>query len=212
MPAQFWDSVHGLMGQGWRYPQILDIEKQVLRELGISESEDAATVLQDPHFRTAERQAIITHQLLRISADSRLVKKLNSIHLFSVETVEEMLPENYARAAAILVIGDPLSTDIDLLVFTNESGHSNGATKPLFSSERKKIERWLIDLGYDVLRGIDMNVVFVEDGLIKASSKGGAETANIALATYHHHAQQLNNDQNTPLALELFPHIYAHCS
>lgn len=78
------------------------------------------------------------------------------------------------------------SRDIDVLVLAEkkEEVHKDA----MIDIGYLKTE--LADLGYDVTRSIDFNVVWIENGELLVSSKGGQMTSNILYMTYHLHKQK----------------------
>jgi hypothetical protein len=120
-----------------------------------------------------------------------------------------MNPELYTQYTGFIVQGCPWSTDIDILVFCPESAIDNGGVKKLYSSEIERLESELVDLSYNIDvgngRGLDINQIVVENDKIVASTKGGAESGNIALATWHLHPQIMNKEKNLPQSLVYYP-------
>jgi hypothetical protein len=178
----------------------LDIWKGILRDV-----ENGV----DAEF-SAIREYIRTRFVHLLSVkSSNAIRKLNGVsehYAFSVDAFEQMDPDSYTQYTAFLVIGCPWSTDIDVIVFCPASANNDGNVVPLFTSEFYRLKVEIATLGYDVEgRDVDYNLIVVENDVIVASTKGGKETANIALATHHFHAQQMNDVGDTPLALELFP-------
>ena len=125
---------------------------------------------------------------------SQGIKKLNSLNYkFNIDELEQLKNESYTNYESFFIYGCPLSTDIDVLVTCPEQSARDGKVCPLFTSEIVRLKEELSDLGYDINREIDYNLVVIRDDVIIASSKGGKETANICLATYKQHAQKFHD-------------------
>jgi hypothetical protein len=108
----------------------------------------------------------------------------------SQEEIEIIYPNNHSKYTSFVVFGCPWSTDIDVACFVDSKYNVEGCPKPLFSSEIKRLEKELIEIGYDINRGIDYVILIVEKSRIIGMSKGGNMIGNVILRTYKYHNQK----------------------
>jgi hypothetical protein len=135
------------------------------------------------------RSIILKHQMWDYSNFSHIFihNVANCSHykcLISILDSIQDQPSDKPFPISFNVIGCPLSTDIDILVSVkNRSDVFKDLNYTILFQE-------LQDLGYDIItRELDINVVYIDNGHIKESSKGGSETQNIAYYTYDQHTQ-----------------------
>jgi hypothetical protein len=79
--------------------------------------------------------------------------------------------------------GCPESTDIDVICLVESRKHLK------WQINMDQLKEELEKLGYDTGREIDINLAYVENGIIQELSKGGKETQNILFHTYKYHKQ-----------------------
>jgi hypothetical protein len=87
------------------------------------------------------------------------------------------------------VVGCPTSTDIDIICIVNKQYLYHSVPLPLKSTEIERLSSELNSIGYDITRGIDINILCIEDKRCIGKSKGGDETVNILLNTHKLHKQ-----------------------
>jgi hypothetical protein len=121
---------------------------------------------------------------------NRIKKQLRSYN------IEELCPEYFSRYLSFYVIGCPDSTDIDVIIVIDKIYLMNGIPLPLYSSENQRLLSELSELGYDISRSIDYNIIIIENGYIIGQTKGGIDTSNIIIRTHHLHAQKYVYDLN----------------
>ena len=92
-----------------------------------------------------------------------------------------------------VVIGCPVSTDIDVVVFVTKENIKDGKPLELSPTLLITLMTELRDAGYSIesINDLDINVLCVnESGHIIANAKGGAEIANIINLTHQYHKQK----------------------
>lgn len=119
----------------------------------------------------------------------RTCKIINSYVNLNEDMLEDLCYDKFNTYSSFAVFGCPSSTDIDVIVVVDK--HSNGNPYPLFSRETNRLRTELSELGYDIThRDLDINLISIENKMIVASDKGGVETQNMILSTYHYHNQK----------------------
>jgi hypothetical protein len=151
---------------------------------------------------------LINEYLISIleSSLTRGFAKLSRIHTFTedfMDNISDTGSKLYATYDSFIVFGCPESSDIDIVVFVPDNDSHDGKTKELSQKSINEIRRTLSTIGYDE-RDMDITTACVCSGRIIGSSKGGAETQNIILATWKYHKQIMASDP-VPLALYLHP-------
>jgi len=120
-------------------------------------------------------------------------KTYNNILKFypNIETdIENKCSELFSKYTSFYIYGCPNSTDIDVACIIQKQYITNAIPKPLLESEYTRMCLELESLGYDVkTRGIDLNLLCIEDGSSIAQLKGGIDTTNILKTTYSLHKQ-----------------------
>lgn len=112
-----------------------------------------------------------------ILTDSNIIK----LHRLTIDSTSEQID-----IQSFNVFGCPHSRDIDVIVAV-ASPHliTNGNMHLLESDLKLK----LAEIGYDVNRGLDINLCYALNGNIHCISNGGRETQNILFQTYDLHRQ-----------------------
>lgn len=85
---------------------------------------------------------------------------------------------------AFQVFGCPHSRDIDVAVLVRDH------TELTDDINKVKLNEELIQLGYDISRGVDINVLYCENGMVMGCTKGSTEIQNILYLTYEIHIQK----------------------
>ena len=171
---------------------LLDIHKRALRELGDDFADNAKLKI---HIRASLLITIGTRKQQFVAKISQLIDK--GVWKIDLNALEELDADGYSKYVSFVVYGCPLSTDIDVCVICNPIYINSGTVRPLFRSEMERLKSDLIKLGYDgagETREIDYNLIVIRDGQIVASTKGGAETANIIRSTHTFHVQSIDVD------------------
>ncbi len=118
----------------------------------------------------------------------RTIKYIAKVNNMSPEKLyfyfEKNSPEYFSIYQSFNVFGDNVSRDIDILLSVENP------CNPLLSSEYHRLIGDLKELGYNIKKDIDYNLVKIKDGLIQDLQKGGSETQNILYYTYHLHKQK----------------------
>lgn len=162
-----------------------DIYKWVCRDVGL-----------DANYTDVKEY--LRECIVRMFRDKRktIIIKLDAliregVGAFDIDELERSNPTNYTHYTSFTVYGCPSSTDIDVAVFCPDTAKDNGAVKPLYDSEKRRLRSELTSIGYDPEAELDVNLMVVDaaNGRIAASTKGGVETANIINATHMHHVQ-----------------------
>lgn len=112
----------------------------------------------------------------------------------SIETLSQ--DELTSKFYSWYVVGCPTSTDIDIIVLVLREYIINSSPLPLSTTELERLRTELSSCGYDLSRGIDMNIMCIENGLSIGQAKGGVETTNILTSTYQYHEQKYQLDFN----------------
>jgi hypothetical protein len=121
---------------------------------------------------------------------SRGSHHLSALYPIPEEEIEKIFPNTFSKYDSFVVFGCPESTDIDIACFVDEKFNVEGCPRPMFASEEERLKRELVELGYDLSRGLDVVVLIVSKGRLAAMSKGGNMIANVITATYRHHQQK----------------------
>lgn len=138
---------------------------------------------------------------------SRGIAKINNIYNFTDSDIELILPTYFSEFDSFVVIGCPMSTDIDVIAFVRHCDHADAKVKSLSNKSYQRLQICLTGLGYDISVGIDLNLIYIDPQtqMITASTKGDIETQNIINATWIHHKQIMNDESTLPFALVLHP-------
>lgn len=171
---------------------LLDVHKRALRELGDDFADNAKLKF---HIRASLLLTIGTRKRQFVAKISQLIDK--GVWEIDLNALEELDADGYSKYVSFVVYGCPLSTDIDVCVICNPIYNNSGTVRPLFRSEMERLKSDLVKLGYGgagETREIDYNLIVIRDGQIIASTKGGAETANIIRSTHAFHAQSIDVD------------------
>lgn len=150
--------------------------------------------------KEAIRQYILSRFALHLTRNNRLsaMTDLNNLYPFKSSMIEGFNPGNYTTYEFFVVLGDYMSTDIDVvIILTRDIDDPNNKIKKLTASEVKRFHKEICDIyGRDVIDELDVSYAIIDDtGRILNVSKGGDptdganETCNIIMNTYHHHPQ-----------------------
>lgn len=124
----------------------------------------------------------------------RTVKQLIKTHNLSNETLENYCSDLFSTYEGFIVIGCPLSTDIDVICVLDEKFQSNGKPFMLLETEFIRLEKELREIGYvfDSRNKLDINLITIDQnrGTITSLLKGGRETSNMIMSTYKYHKQK----------------------
>jgi hypothetical protein len=117
------------------------------------------------------------------------IKKICNFTQYELEELcDDMFAEKYE---SFVVFGCKESTDIDVAcVVEYNSKCKNGRSPLLKENDITRVEKELKDLGYDTSRGIDINIISIQNERIKTLTKGSVETANMITQTYSGHSQK----------------------
>lgn len=116
-----------------------------------------------------------------------LIKKYNLNQL----VLELFCPNFFSKYESFVIVGCPHSTDVDVVCIVDNLLQSNGKTNILFSTELLRLNNEIYnELGYDKLKQLDINLISIKNNNITSLLKGGKETQNIILKTYHLHKQK----------------------
>lgn len=85
---------------------------------------------------------------------------------------------------AFQVFGCPYSRDIDIAVLVQSH------LELTENINKDRLYKELEELGYDVTRGVDINVMYCDNGVVMGSTKGSNETQNMLYLTYDLHRQK----------------------
>lgn len=181
--------------------ELIDIWKGVVRDVsgGLDGSDDLIQeYIREKYLYFLEKKS------------SKAIQKLNALargggYGFDPDQLERLDADSYTTYDGWLKMGCDLSTDNDIVVFCPESANRDGGVAPLFSSELRRLESEMQEVGLDTTKYLDINQIIVVDRRIVASGKGGEETANIILATYHLHPQKMSESGDLPHVLEIYP-------
>ena len=121
----------------------------------------------------------------------KTVKALQKHFKLELVDLELMCDELFSKFDSWIVIGCPLSTDLDVVCIVNSEFKSNGQTFPLLTTEIERLKQELRISGYEQkINLLDLNVVTIYNGNITSLTKGGRETQNIIMDTYKYHTQK----------------------
>ena len=101
-----------------------------------------------------------------------------------IDMFNDPKPIKYIDYIGFQVFGCEYSRDIDVAVVVKDH------TELTENINKERLYRELEELGYDISRGVDINVIYCNDGMIMGSLKGSKETQNILYLTYHFHKQK----------------------
>ncbi len=115
-----------------------------------------------------------------ISDSSPVITSFQKI-LYSIDVDKK----TQARILAFYIFGCPDSSDIDVALSVSSR------EELLLPIDEEWLQQQLQDLGYDISRGIDYNLIYIEENMIVDSTKGSPkETQTMIFETYKHHKQQ----------------------
>lgn len=126
--------------------------------------------------------------LFPVRTGNKLIKQFNITN----KELELLCEELFSKYDSFVVIGCPLSTDLDVVCIVDNFYQSNGQTWPLLSTELERLKQELELIGYDQekINLIDLNVITIKNSNITSLTKGGKETQNMIMATYNLHKQK----------------------
>ena len=130
-------------------------------------------------------------ELYPVKTSNFLIKKYPMLQQ-EIDTMCEK--ESTSKFYSWYVVGCPTSTDIDVIVLVLRKYIINSSPLPLSITETERLRAELSSCGYDLLRGIDINIMCIENGLSIGQSKGGVETLNILSSTHQYHQQKYKLD------------------
>lgn len=152
---------------------------------------------------------LFIQELLSTHGQKRKVTNhIDSVCRFSDDELETLCDDLFADGyLSFTVFGCNDSRDIDVFVVVEENKCNNGLPPSLKKRSIEQITKELIEIGYDVTRGIDIVVCAVNEGRIVAISKGSAEICNVVLATYANHDQFYPVPELNAIEIKLFDKI-----
>jgi hypothetical protein len=124
---------------------------------------------------------------------SRMIAFVSGTCNFTQSELEDLCGDMFSdQIESFVIFGCKESTDIDVAcIIKYDDKCCNGKSPLLKSRDIKRLENELSEMGYNISRGIDYNVISIYDGKIKSLSKGGnGDTANMILYTYANHIQK----------------------
>lgn len=107
---------------------------------------------------------------------------INKLYKYNILTTETKITQpSLVKPKEYNIFGCPLSTDIDIIISCCIDLNEN--------IDIEFLKQELKDLGY-TNTSLDINLVYIENGLITKQTKGGKETQNMVYYTYKHHKQK----------------------
>ena len=115
--------------------------------------------------------------------------------------IESISPECFTKYESFNIFGCETSRDIDICILVRD------LSKPLLTSEIERFNSELKEIGYDIERGIDINLVQIDKNGFVNFRKGGNEAINMIFYTYDLHKQKYPVIFIKEIELDILPKI-----